>query len=301
MAGMLAAERSSAGAFGCERAVPRSAGPRELGVSRPGTLTVATMKIVATGETILLASVYGQWESPISGGGGIFADASMHRILSALSPLLSWPELPLILAGDFNCVLGLDEGRYGAKWAERNAGVFGRLEDMGRKLVGPQHPNGSQAAAPPAALPKDSRNVPTFVTNRGNRVNQLDYCYVSRELADRVSVRALNSVDEWGPSDHCRIAIELAPPKERLWTEQSFLAEVSTTQGSDVARVASELFAWARGHSLRLEFGKGEEGQCWAQLDAGPEKTHLVDDTVRAAFLDVFTTVVTRTRAAGTA
>ena len=37
---------------------------------------------------------------------------------------------------------------------------------------------------------------------------QLDYVFASRNIADALSVRALNVPEEWGPSDHCRIAVE---------------------------------------------------------------------------------------------
>jgi hypothetical protein len=41
---------------------------------------------------------------------------------------------------------------------------------------------------------------------------QLDFVFASHALANRVSVRALNNnTDEWGPSDHCRVLIELHP------------------------------------------------------------------------------------------
>ncbi len=74
------------------------AGPLELGVSRPGTLAVATMRVLDTGEEINVASVYGQWEGPITGGTSYYSDGSMHRILSDLSPLLSWSDTPLVCA-----------------------------------------------------------------------------------------------------------------------------------------------------------------------------------------------------------
>ena len=39
---------------------------------------------------------------------------------------------------------------------------------------------------------------------------QLDFVFASQALADRLTVRALNSDhEEWGPSDHCRVAIVL--------------------------------------------------------------------------------------------
>ena len=40
-------------------------------------------------------------------------------------------------------------------------------------------------------------------------VNHLDYAFASRGFYERVSVRVLNDVEEWGPSDHCRLMIEV--------------------------------------------------------------------------------------------
>jgi hypothetical protein len=246
-------------------------GPLQLGISRPGTVTVAKLKVLDTDEEILLASVYAQWEGPISGGPGIFADASLHRILSDLSPLLSWREHPIIVAGDFNCVLGATDNSYGGNWTARTAGVFSRMEDLGLRLAGPQAPNGRPADPHPPGLAHDSKNVPTFVTNRGHRTSQLDYCFVSHDLMERVSVAARNAEEDWGPSDHCRLLIELRPPEVRVWNEKSFLAEVAALTGISGARVVEDIFTWAHTHQLRLEFGTGAEGQCWMQLDGGPD------------------------------
>ena len=39
---------------------------------------------------------------------------------------------------------------------------------------------------------------------------QLDLVFASHALADQLTVCALNGdPEEWGPSDHCRVAIEL--------------------------------------------------------------------------------------------
>jgi len=43
----------------------------------------------------------------------------------------------------------------------------------------------------------------------GNATRQLDFVFASRDLIPRLTVRALSSADEWGPSDHCRIEIGL--------------------------------------------------------------------------------------------
>jgi hypothetical protein len=34
--------------------------------------------------------------------------------------------------------------------------------------------------------------------------------FASAQIADRISVRALNHAHDWGGSDHCRIEIEIA-------------------------------------------------------------------------------------------
>ena len=215
-------------------------------------------------------SVYAQWEQPTTNGIGIYADASMHRILSDLSAVLSWRDTPVLVAGDFNSVLGAHDDSFGANWTARNTSVFSRFNDLGLFLAGPQHPNGRQAEPRPTWLPADTRNVPTFTTSAGNTVNQLDYCYVTADLLDRVAVTAHNDPVEWGPSDHCRISIEIAPPVERTWTEQSFADEIRVSRGTDAEQVVRDLFAWAHEQSLRLEFNTGRQGQVWAQLDDAP-------------------------------
>lgn len=243
-------------------------GPLELGVSRPGTIAVARLKVRSTGEEILLASIYAQWEGPMVGGTSIFADASMHRILSDLSPLLSWAELPMIVAGDFNTVLGADLGHYGGNWPMRDASVFARFEALGLRLAGPQGPAGGVQADPhPVELPPGSGNVPTFGATPPARSRQLDYCFASAEIVDRLNVVALNGIDEWGPSDHCRVVIDLEPPRVRAWTRASILAEVAVAQGPTAVTAVEDLFDWAEREGLRLEYGTGHEGQWYAQLD----------------------------------
>jgi hypothetical protein len=39
---------------------------------------------------------------------------------------------------------------------------------------------------------------------------QVDFVFASDSLKDRLRIRALNAPDEWGPSDHCRVLIELS-------------------------------------------------------------------------------------------
>ena len=88
------------------------------------------------------------------------------------------------------------------------------MEALGLPFVGPQHPQGRQADPWPDELPRGSTNVPTYYSAQQKTpaaaTRQLDFVFASRGLADSVSVRALNEPAQWGPSDHCRLAIEVS-------------------------------------------------------------------------------------------
>jgi len=183
--------------------------PGALLVSRRGTLAVADVDV--DNERITLVSMYAAWEG--ARPGPIYADSSAHRLLSDLSGIVNDASSHrIIAAGDLNILHRY--GDYGDPyWAARYATVFDRAEPMGLRFVGPQAPDGRQANPWPAELPEDSLNVPTFHTSRRDPMGatrQLDFVFTSHALADRLSVRALNAdPNEWGPSDHCRLAIEL--------------------------------------------------------------------------------------------
>lgn len=54
-------------------------------------------------------------------------------------------------------------------------------------------------------------NVPTFHTNRQSPATATRQCGLRlclEYIAHRITPRALNSPEEWGPSDHCRVTIE---------------------------------------------------------------------------------------------
>ena len=178
-------------------------------VSRGGTLAAAD--VVVDGERITLVSMYAAWEGLRPGP--IYADASTHRLLSDLAGMVNDARSHrVIAAGDLNVLHHY--GDYGGSyWAARYATVFDRAEAMGLRFVGPRAPHGRQAMPWPAELPESSRNVPTVHARRQGPIGatrQLDFVFASQTLADRISVRALNTdPDEWGPSDHCRVAIEL--------------------------------------------------------------------------------------------
>ena len=187
----------------------------ELVVSWPGTLAAASVK-PPSGEPIIAVSMCAPWAKAhaLTGGSSIFSDGSAHRVVSDLSTLIAKENGNRVLAaGDMNVLHGY--GEHGDEyWAARYRTVFDRMEIMGLPCVGPEFPNGRQADPWPDELPRDSRNVPTFHSNRKKpetATRQLDYVFASKELTDSLTVRALNEPEKWGPSDHCRIEIALAP------------------------------------------------------------------------------------------
>ena len=186
---------------------------REFAVSRLGTLSVATITVPGE-EPFIFISMYAVWERPhtTTKGSWIYADASVHRLISDLSVFIGKQRgHRIIAAGDLNILHGYGEHR-SPYWRARYQTVFDRFSAIGLRFVGPQSPNGRQAEPWPEELPKGSMNVPTYHTNQqsiAEATRQLDFVFASTGIADQVRVRALNEVDEWGPSDHCRVAIEV--------------------------------------------------------------------------------------------
>ena len=140
-------------------------------------------------------------------------DSSLHRSISDLSAFIGRPKHHrVIVAGDFTVMRGPSEYRdtYGSA---RDQTVFDRMDALGLQCVGPDAPHGRQADPWPRWLPRDSKNVPTFRrigTSWAEAEAQLDYVFASKSMVDDVRVHALNnSAYEWGPSDHCRLVIEV--------------------------------------------------------------------------------------------
>ncbi|MXZ44736.1 MAG: hypothetical protein F4Z01_07165 [Gammaproteobacteria bacterium] len=185
----------------------------EFAVSTPGAMSVARVWPLS-GEPFVVVSMCAEWETPHSstGSGWIYADASAHRIVSDLAIFIGRQRGNRVLAaGDLNILRGYGDG--GSEyWSARYDTVFSRLGAIGLPCVGPNYPNGKQADPWPTELPANSINVPTFHSNQqspATATRQLDFVFASKEIASQLSVRALNEPENWGPSDHCRISIEL--------------------------------------------------------------------------------------------
>ena len=190
------------------------AGEGEFAVSRLGTLAAAHVTFPGR-EPFVCVSVYAPWERPHKSADSswIVSDASAHRVVSDLSGFVGRESGHRILAaGDLNILHGY--GEHGSiHWARRFETVFVRMRALGLGFVGPQFPNGRQADPWPDELPRNSLNVPTYHTNRQTpttATRQLDFVFASDGLSDSLTVRALNSPERWGPSDHCQLEIEIA-------------------------------------------------------------------------------------------
>ena len=191
----------------------------EISVSGIGTITAARVTPKdGSIEPFIVASMYGRWVAPhpsIEASWEIYADASVHRIISDLAAFIGHndPRTHRILAaGDLNITYGYGHGS-GPYWDRRYETVFERMESIGLEFMGPQLPNGRQAETLATGEPKGSKNVVTYhLPNRTPATasnNQFDFAFASRGFHESINVRALNEVDEWGSSDHCRLLIEV--------------------------------------------------------------------------------------------
>ena len=192
----------------------------EISVSGIGTITAArvTPKDGST-EPFIVVSMYGRWAGPhpsIDASWEIYADASVHRIISDLSAFIGHDDRRthrILAAGDLNVTYGYGHGS-GPYWDARYRNLFERFEAVGLEFMGPQLPNGRQAETLATGEPKDSENVVTYhLPNRTPATasnNQFDFAFASRGFHEGIEVRAMNGVDEWGASDHCRLFIEVS-------------------------------------------------------------------------------------------
>ena len=166
-------------------------------------------------EPFIVVSICPDYEAPhpLVPGKAENLDSSLHRTISDLSAFIGAPtKHRVIVAGDLTIVRG-PSCYHSAYWGRRYQVVFDRMDALGLPCVGPDAPDGGRQAAPrPSWLPTGSRNVPTFRRIGTEPVEAeagLDYVFASRNMVDSVRVRALNGPDEWGPSDHCRLVIDV--------------------------------------------------------------------------------------------
>lgn len=189
-----------------------------IGVSGIGTIAAAKVTpLDRPKEAFVAVSMYARWMKPhpstCSSWRTGASDVSAHRILSDLSAFIGHEDPAnhrILAAGDLNMIYGAT-GRC-LSLPERERTVWDRFEALGLEFLGPRAPSGRQANATPADVPLDTRNVPTYYRpgkSAAEARDQLDYAFASRGFHERVTVRALNEVNDWGSSDHCRLLIEV--------------------------------------------------------------------------------------------
>lgn len=189
----------------------------EIAVSGIGTIAAARI-LPEDSELFFAVSMYARWKTPhplVQNRFQVgFPDGSAHRIISDLSAFIGDTDPSthrIVAAGDLNMIYGtLDKCFKGFSVRERT--VWDRMKALGFEFIGPQHPYGRMAEPTPACLPEDTKNVPTYWPNgkpAEAAIDQLDYVFASRGFHEKVRVHALNSVEDWGASDHCRLCIEV--------------------------------------------------------------------------------------------
>ena len=193
-------------------------GRDEVAVSGIGTIAAARVTPSDVAPFIVV-SMYARWMRPHPSTGTKWSvgypDGSAHRIISDLSAFIGNTDPGthrIVAAGDLNMVYGCEPDDP-QSLAARERTVFDRMDALGMVLLGPRFPHGRQAAPAPHGLPPDSGNVVTYHSNRqcpDTAQHQLDYVFASRGFHDSVEVRALNGVEEWGASDHCRLLIKIS-------------------------------------------------------------------------------------------
>ena len=82
-----------------------------------------------------------------------------------------------------------------------------RMDALGFKYMGRGYPNGRRAEPTPGHLPEETKNVPTHHSSQTSPTSarlQLEHVFASRGFHETIKTRALNGVDEWGPSESKR-------------------------------------------------------------------------------------------------
>ena len=195
----------------------------EIAVSGIGTIAAARVTPKDGSAPFIAVSMYAKWTSPHPHANSKWSvgyqDGSAHRIISDLSAFIGSTDPSthrILAAGDLNMFYGATDGNRLAL-PTRDRTVTDRMDALGMKFLGPQYPDGRRASPAPQGLPPDTGNVPTFHSSRQSpetAQNQLDYVFASRGFHNSVKVRAMNGVEEWGASDHCRLLIKIGVDAE---------------------------------------------------------------------------------------
>lgn len=172
--------------------------------SRPGSWVAASVE-VATGMTVTAVSLYGFLDE--------FSDASVHRSLSEISPLVDDPRYRthVLIGGDLNTWSGWPAHE---PTLARDINLLQRFEALG--LV-----DCLAAKRPSGRLPDCTCTLGDACTHTRTRVDprapeipyQIDYMWASSALAERLGSCTALATSEWfAISDHAPIVADFDWP-----------------------------------------------------------------------------------------
>ena len=177
-----------------------------LGSAVEGTLESShlgqftAIQIPFHGRTLTLVSLYAIWR-------GEFADATLHRAISDLTPLIT-RENEVLVVGDMNIFRGYTLGGGEATLKRYNA-VFERFASLGLDVLGP-YETGPLAGCP--CKSDDCRHVRTYrhLNHEDSHPLQLDFAFGTKGVANAmISCRVMDDERWWAASDHAPIEVTL--------------------------------------------------------------------------------------------
>jgi hypothetical protein len=195
-AAALAAIESATGPF--------SSKPVDLLRTLPGSVAIADV----TEHSLVVISAYGI----IDHG---YAESTVHRILSDLTPLIDMRRgKGIILAGDLNITTqwsakhrSFTRGFY-AEWLRRDRNLFERFEALGLRNV-VVRPNDNTLKGCECEAGSECRHIQTQRHERSPFPWQNDYVFVTEDLiAQPHTLEVCDHDDAWLLSSHCPIVVE---------------------------------------------------------------------------------------------
>ncbi|MCY3694041.1 MAG: hypothetical protein OXG77_02375 [Chloroflexi bacterium] len=179
------------------------AGSHDFYTSEWGTLGAAVVEPVDGGDPITVISMapaYNHHTHESGSPSSYETINSVHRLISDLARLVG-RRSRVIAAGDWTINRGWSR-QSTPIWNKREAlhfkTAFDRMTALGFRHLAPEGRENERGEAV-TFVPIGSAPEKAFA--------QLDFVFATENIADRVSVLALNQPEEWGPSDHCRIEI----------------------------------------------------------------------------------------------
>ena len=179
---------------------------RDFYTSEWGTLGAAIVTLIDEDESLIVVSMAAAYNAFTHESGSPSRReciGSVHRLISDLARLVG-RQSRVVAAGDWAIHPGWSTHQTPI-WNEREAlhfqTAFDRMQALGFRHVIPKGRH------------SDRGDVVTFrsmVETPEQAWAQADYVFATENVADRLSVCALNSPNDWGPSDHCRIVIDVA-------------------------------------------------------------------------------------------